>query len=75
MGWSSGSQLLSDVWGLVRQRMPTYEREEALFQLMQLFAEYDCDTVGEVVCDEWYETAPAYKRWQESREKKQYESG
>jgi hypothetical protein len=67
MGWSSGTAVLREAWASVRQKIPTSDREESLCELMRVFARHDCDTVGEVVCDDWYESAGAYQRFCEIR--------
>lgn len=68
MGWASGSSLLIEVWSLVRQCLEEPDdRVSYLKQLMVLFADHDCDTLEEVVCDEWPESEKAYREFREGR--------
>lgn len=63
MGWASGSDLLTRVWAEVRESIPDKEdaRQIHLANLMAVFADEDCDTLAEVVRDEWPESAEAYE--------------
>ena len=63
MGWASGSALLSEVWAVVREYAPITHREEVLLDLMYRFAGRDCDTLDEVMRDDWPETAAAYQAY------------
>jgi hypothetical protein len=60
MGWSGGSSLLSGVWAWTRKFVPEDKRVEVLGGLMVLFADQDCDTLGELICPEWPEALAAY---------------
>jgi len=60
MGWASGSSLLSEVWGEVREYVPVRKRTEVLIRLMEMFSNYDCDTLCEVVYKAWPETQKAF---------------
>jgi len=62
MGWSGGSSLLSDVWERVRQYVPDDARVDVLAGLMKDFSDRDCDTLAEVVRDDWPESVTAYER-------------
>lgn len=62
MGWSGGSSLLRSVWERVRQYVPEAAREDVLVGLMKDFSRRDCDTLAEVVRDDWPESERAYER-------------
>lgn len=63
MGWSGGSSLLSEVWGIVRPYIPDSEREGVLLDLMHRFADRDCDTLAEVIRADWPESEDAYQSY------------
>lgn len=67
MGWSGGSSLLRDTWARVRFYVPEADRETLLAVLMEQFSARDCDTLHEVVRDEWPESKPAYQRHRAAR--------
>lgn len=60
MGWASGSSILSSVWSVVRDYVPSDERKDVLIKLMHVFANEDCDTLSELICSEWPEAEAAY---------------
>ena len=63
MGWAGGSSLLTRVWAEVRESIPDVEdrRTIHLANLMAIFADDDCDTLSEVVREEWPESEEAYE--------------
>lgn len=63
MGWASGSELLSEVWAVVRPYIPKKDREDVLLDLMYRFASRDCDTLSEVIRSDWPEAEAAYQRY------------
>ncbi len=65
MGWASGSSLLMSVWESVRDHIDGEDRAEVLCELMHAFAESDCDTLNEVVRDDWPEADEAYRLFME----------
>ncbi len=60
MGWASGSGILLRVWGEIRDLVPETNRVTVLANLMGIFSDEDCDTLDEVICDDWPESQPAY---------------
>jgi hypothetical protein len=65
MGWASGSGILANVWATVREFVPTEKRGEVLATLMGVFANEDCDTLEEVIDDDWPESQAAFDTWSE----------
>ena len=65
MGWASGSELLSEVWAVVRDHVEDDERADVLLDLMYRFAGHDCDTLSEVIREDWPESAEAYQRYRD----------
>ena len=47
MGWASGSSLLIDVWNEVREFIPEEKRQVVARNVIDRFADMDCDTIGE----------------------------
>ena len=49
MGWASGSQLAEDVWAAVRNSIPAGARQPIAKKIVDLFEDYDCDTMPEAM--------------------------
>lgn len=47
MGWSSGSELAGNIWGLISNYIPEDKKKEVAKDLIQLFEYRDCDTLHE----------------------------
>jgi len=48
MGWASGSSLAGELWGAVRPLIAKDKRKKAAGKIIDLFEDYDCDTMYEV---------------------------
>jgi hypothetical protein len=46
MGWSSGAQILDEVWAEVVEFIPKKNQEEAAKRVVDIFLNYDADTIG-----------------------------
>lgn len=46
MGWSSGAQVLDEVWAEVVEFIPKKNQEEAAKRVVDIFLNYDADTIG-----------------------------
>lgn len=46
MGWSSGSILADETWGLVREFIPPRQRKRVAREFIGKFEEYDADDWG-----------------------------
>lgn len=46
MGWSSGAQVLDEVWAEVVEFIPKKSQEEAAKRVVDIFLNYDADTIG-----------------------------
>lgn len=62
MGWSGGSSLLSSIWAIIRQDIPSHRRVAVLVELMKEFEDFDCDTLSEIERLDWPETKVALDR-------------
>jgi len=50
MGWASGSEILEQVWKIVRPlTYPGENRRKTAKRLIEIFENADCDTVSECV--------------------------
>lgn len=47
MGWSNGSQLLDEVFEVIKHYTNKTDREIIASQLIEIFENYDCDTIHE----------------------------
>ena len=47
MGWSRGSELAEQVWGLVRDKLPLSQRTMIAQHFIEKFEDHDCDTMNE----------------------------
>ena len=50
MGWNVGSELADEVWELFlkyNKYMPESSREKLAFELVDMFEDFDCDTMYE----------------------------
>lgn len=63
MGWAGGSQILTDVWEIVREYIPEDERVDILKELMLIFESNDCDTLNEIIRSDWKESEKAYDEY------------
>jgi hypothetical protein len=63
MGWASGSALLARIWARMRDRIPEDKRVDELAELMFVFGGEDCDTLDEVIDDDWPESKLAYEQF------------
>jgi len=45
MGWSSGEELFTDVWSIVRVHIPREERQKLCRKIIDLFEDHDADTI------------------------------
>ena len=46
MGWGSGAQILDEVWAEVVEFIPKKNQEEAAKRVVDIFLNYDADTIG-----------------------------
>ena len=46
MGWSSGAQILNEVWAEVVEFIPKKNQEEAAKHVVDIFLNFDADTIG-----------------------------
>ena len=49
MGWGSGSEILQDVWGTVKEHIPPSQEVEVLGKLCDIFWDHDCDTLDDLI--------------------------
>ena len=47
MGWSTGSELATELWTILNKYIPKNKKEELADKLICLFENYDCDTTYE----------------------------
>jgi hypothetical protein len=45
MGWSTGSRLADEIWGVCRKYIPGEHRQRIARKLIEIFEGYDADTV------------------------------
>lgn len=60
MGWVSGSSLAEDIWKEFRKLIPEALKKRAARRLIQLFENYDCDTLDE--CEQLMKDAKIIRR-------------
>jgi hypothetical protein len=51
MSWSTGSEILAGVFNIVLDRVIQSERQQVAEELIELFENYDCDTIYELQDD------------------------
>jgi len=61
MGWSSGASILADTLKIIEPHVPKKRRKIVWMRLMELFEDYDADTLCEIndplvqeIMNEWY---------------------
>tara|TARA_S200002703_G_scaffold151802_1_gene151575 strand:+ start:934 stop:1164 length:231 start_codon:yes stop_codon:yes gene_type:complete len=62
MGWSRGSEILQQVWKAQRGYIQTRCRQRAFERIAEVFWDNDCDTLEELICDEWPEIKAALEK-------------
>lgn len=60
MGWASGTEVIIDVWNLVREWIPEDKRVAVLAQVIDVFTNHDWDCLEEIE-EEWPESKEALK--------------
>lgn len=55
MGWASGSAILEEIWREVREFIPEPKRANIFEKLARVMWDGDCDTLDELISDEWPE--------------------
>lgn len=61
MGWARGSGMLEEIWEFLRPRVSIGERVLVFNRLAKIFLDNDCDTLDEIVKDEWPEVELALR--------------
>ena len=61
MGWSRGSDILEQIWKMQRGYIQTRHRRRVFTKLAEIFWNSDCDTLYELICDNWPEVEPALR--------------
>ncbi len=61
MGWGTGTELFLKVWQAMKPRLRFGESEIAAGELIELFEQYDCDTISDVIDDD-EELLAAYRQ-------------
>ncbi len=61
MGWSSGTNLIENVWDIVRKEIPEKKRVNILAKIIDAFTDEDWDCVEEIE-DLWPESKKALRK-------------
>lgn len=61
MGWSSGTDVCTQLWGAVRKYVPEKDRVRVLAKVVDLLMDQDWDCVEEIE-DNWPESKKALKK-------------
>jgi len=62
MGWSNGTDLISNIWELIVPKLKDEDIEDTVIKLIELFEEHDWDCVDEFI-EEFPELRSIYTKY------------